>query len=85
MESNGLVLMASDTNSKSGDVNFGSNITLNINTQDLETAQKYYAALANGGKETMPLQVTFWGAKFGMLTDKFGVHWMINFEQDKQQ
>ncbi|RYD78984.1 MAG: hypothetical protein EOP53_10310, partial [Sphingobacteriales bacterium] len=34
-----------------------------------------------GGKETMPLQETFWGATFGMLTDKFGVHWMINCEK----
>ncbi len=78
LESEGIIIMASDTNTKNGDVNFGSNISLNINTNDVATAEKLYAALANGGKETMPLQETFWGATFGMLTDKFGLHWMIN-------
>ena len=39
--------------------------------------------LAEGGKITMPLEDTFWGAYFGMLTDKFGMHWMFNTEHKK--
>jgi PhnB protein len=40
-----------------------------------------FDALGSGGKITMPLQDTFWGAKFGMLTDAFGVRWMFNHEK----
>jgi PhnB protein len=32
----------------------------------------------------MPLEDTFWGAYFGMFTDKFGIHWMVNFDEDPQ-
>ena len=39
--------------------------------------------MAEGGKITMPLQEQFWGAKFGMLRDKFGVSWMFNCELKK--
>jgi PhnB protein len=42
-----------------------------------------FELLASGGKVTMPLQDTFWGAKFGMLTDAFGVRWMFNCENKK--
>jgi PhnB protein len=45
-----------------------------------EMAQQF-DALALGGKITMPLADTFWGAKFGTLTDRFGVQWMFNCEQ----
>jgi PhnB protein len=44
---------------------------------------KSFDALANGGKVTMPLQDTFWGAKFGTLTDTFGINWMFNCEKKK--
>jgi PhnB protein len=42
-----------------------------------------FNALAAGGTITMPLQDTFWGAKFGMLTDAFGIHWMFHCELKK--
>jgi PhnB protein len=41
-------------------------------------AQRVFDALADGGKVTMPMQKTFWAEAFGMLTDRFGVHWMVN-------
>lgn len=84
LTSNGIVLMASDTSVKHGDVTFGSNITLNLNIEDLETAKNCYTKLVDGGTATMPMQETFWGGQFGMLTDKYGVHWMINCEQEKK-
>ena len=37
-----------------------------------------------GAKINMPLQDTFWGAKFGMLTDKWGISWMFNFDRPKE-
>ncbi|MGZ5280694.1 MAG: VOC family protein [Bacteroidia bacterium] len=84
LSSDGIVLMASDTNSQAGEVNFGSNITLNLNADSLENAEKYFNHLADGGKITMPFEESFWGAKFGMLTDKYGVHWMVNCPHGKK-
>lgn len=62
-----------------------SNITLSLGTDDLEATNHTFAALAEGGQITMPLEDTFWGARFGMLTDKFGIHWMINCELPKEE
>ena len=39
---------------------------------------RHFAALAEGGTVDEPLQDTFWGARFGMLVDRFGIHWMFN-------
>lgn len=41
-------------------------------------AERAFQALAEGGTVTMPLTKTFWTSKFGMLTDKFGVGWMVS-------
>jgi len=46
--------------------------------QDIDVA---YAALAEGGTITMPLADQFWGAKFGSVTDKFGIYWALDFEK----
>ena len=43
-----------------------------------EEADRYFSALAAGGKVTMPLAKTFWSPKFGMVEDKFGISWMVN-------
>lgn len=56
----------------------GNNAHMSLNIPDEEAAEKVYASLADGGKETMPFGPVFWGGKFGMLTDKFGVHWMVS-------
>ncbi len=45
-------------------------------------AERVFAALADGGSVQMPLQKTFWAARFGALRDRFGVPWMINGEQE---
>ncbi|MGR3433573.1 MAG: hypothetical protein ACU0CO_01590 [Shimia sp.] len=43
-----------------------------------EGAQTLFAALADGGSVTMPMDKTFWARAFGMCTDRFGVPWMVN-------
>ena len=48
-----------------------------------EETERLFAALGKGGAVAMPLQDTFWGAYFGMLTDKFGIQWMMNCELKK--
>jgi PhnB protein len=52
---------------------------------DVSDMQKKFEALSNGGKVTMPIQDAFWGAKFGMLKDQFGVQWMFNCQQEQHQ
>ena len=52
-----------------------------INTDSKEEADKLYNGLSAGGKQTMPMAKTFWGAYFGMFTDKFGINWMVNYDE----
>ena len=53
---------------------------LSINPKDEAEAKKLFDALGEGGKVEMPLGKTFYAKCFGMVTDKFGVCWMINVE-----
>ena len=78
------VLMGSDSNPMQGNVSFGQNVSLSINAESKEEADKVFAGLADGGQITMPIQNTFWGAYFGMCTDKFGMMWMVNFDEVKK-
>ena len=54
--------------------------TLSINVPDDAEAKRVFAALGDGGSVQMPLMKTFWTSSWGMLTDKFGVPWMVNVE-----
>lgn len=78
------ILMGSDSTSQSGDVAFGSNISISINTESSEEADKLFDGLSSGGTVSMPMTKTFWGAYFGMFTDKFGINWMVNFDEKPQ-
>jgi PhnB protein len=49
-----------------------------IGLQDPAEAERIFHALAESGAVTMPLQETFWAVRFGMLTDRFGIPWLIN-------
>ncbi len=80
------VLMGSDVGEEwAAHVVEGSNIQLSVNTQSEDEANKVFNGLAEGGHIKMALDKTFWGAYFGMLTDKFGINWMVNYDynQDK--
>ncbi len=60
-----------------------SNIHLSVDVPDEDQLQPVFDKLSEGGNITMPLQNTFWGARFGMFTDKFGVKWMFNHDKKK--
>lgn len=75
------VLMGSDSNTQSGDVKFGNNFSISINAESRTETERIFNGLSSGGTITMPLQDTFWGAYFGMFTDKFGINWMVNFDE----
>ena len=72
-------LMGSDSSHAFGQAaTIGNNIFISINTLSQEEADKLFVGLSEGGKITMPLNKTFWGAYFGMFVDKFGIQWMVN-------
>lgn len=74
------ILMGSDTGGEWGSQTVvGNNISLSISADSKDEANRIYNALANGGATTMPMEQTFWGDYFGMCTDKFGINWMVSF------
>jgi PhnB protein len=72
------VLMASDA--PPGRFQQPQGFSVSLTLQNPADAERIYHALADGGSVTMPLQQTFWAARFGMLVDRFGIPWMINYE-----
>jgi len=72
-------ILASD--SMNHPVDSGSNNSICLNFDDAVEIAGAFKALSEGGTVTMELQDTFWGAKFGTLKDKFGIHWMFNCEK----
>ncbi|MFN0013388.1 MAG: VOC family protein [Saprospiraceae bacterium] len=78
-KADGIYFMASDS-MPGQPIRSGDMVTLSINFTDAAQQDQIYNALAEGGNVTMALQETFWGAMFGMLTDKYGIHWMFNRE-----
>lgn len=75
-----LVLMGSDMVSENGLVK-GNNVSLSLNCNSEVEIKTCYAKLSSGGKANHPLENSFWGALFGDLTDKFGNHWILNFNR----
>lgn len=60
-----------------------SNTHVSLQFDDPNEMTGRFEALAAGGQITMPLQDTFWGARFGMLTDRYGIRWMFNCDLKK--
>ena len=61
------------------------NIQLSVDVPDENKIEEIFNKMAEGGQVTMPLANQFWGAKFGMLKDKFGIGWMFNCEFKKEE
>jgi PhnB protein len=75
LKGGGVDLMASDSPKASDKA---AKVELSLAGTDESEMRKIFNALAEGGKVTMPLEKQFWGDTFGMLTDKYGVDWMMN-------
>jgi PhnB protein len=78
-----LILMGSDMVSETGYIK-GNAVSLMLNCNSEEEIKRFYKKLSAGGQATHPLEDTFWGALFGGLTDKFGNHWLLNFDKNKK-
>ena len=59
------------------------NVQVFVDLDSVSELETRFAALAQGGTVTMPVQDTFWGSRFGMLRDAFGIRWMLSVEQRK--
>jgi PhnB protein len=82
----GNILMATDALESMGQkLAVGNNISLSLEVDSEAEADKLFGALGAGGQVTMPLEKAFWGAYFGMVTDKFGIQWMVNYSYPQQQ
>ena len=79
-----FMFMASDTGEGGPTLNPNGMVHLSINFDNAVQQEKVFKALSEGGVAGMPLQDTFWGARFGMVTDKFGICWMLNYEKSKE-
>ena len=75
----GYQLMGTDAPESMGfKVVTGNNVHISLEPETRAEAKRLFDALSKGGKVTMDLQDTFWGAYYGSCTDKFGIQWMIN-------
>ncbi|MBX3091013.1 MAG: VOC family protein [Cryobacterium sp.] len=76
---NGFTLMASDTSNRMPR-DEGTEISISVSgaAEDEQSLRSAWDALAEGATITMPLETAMWGDTFGMLTDKFGLHWMVS-------
>jgi PhnB protein len=79
---NGITIMASDA---PGCMEYkaGTNYSMSLSGDNEAELRGYFEKLSAGGNVTMPLEKAPWGDTFGMLTDKFGVSWLVNIADQK--
>jgi PhnB protein len=77
------MVMASDGCGAEASKFEGFSLSLSVRTE--ADAERAFAALSEGGQVQMPLNKTFWSPRFGMVTDKFGVGWMVNVWTEGQK
>lgn len=82
----GTYLMGSDTGGEwAPSYKPGNNFSISVNADSKEEADRIFAGLSAGGQVTMPMNKTFWGDYFGMWTDRFGINWMMSFNEHPQK
>lgn len=86
LKNEAVSFMASDTHpDHSQPLAMGNNVHLSMVGSEEAKLTQYFNKLAEGGTIDMPLEKQFWGDVFGMLTDKFGIHWMVNISAAEQE
>lgn len=79
---NGITFMASDTPDRM-EYKVGTNFSMSLSGDNEAELTGYFKKLSAGGTITMPLEKAIWGDTFGMLTDKFGIAWLVNITGPK--
>ena len=76
----GQMIMASDMLPGMGPKRVeGNNYSISLHPGSRQEADRLFNALSEGGTITMPIADQFWGDYYGMLTDRFGIQWMVNY------
>jgi PhnB protein len=84
LKSGGFSFMASDTMAER-QAKAGDNVHMSISGSDHAWLTEVFNKLSQGGSVDMPLAKQFWGDTYGQLTDKFGIHWMVDIAASPQQ
>jgi len=84
LKKNSLLLMATDMAPAGEEVIKGNNFALSLSCSSEEEIHHFFDTLSAGGKIIEPVKQQFWGALFGVFTDKFGIRWMLNFDKNQQ-
>ncbi|MEO7984704.1 MAG: VOC family protein [Bacteroidota bacterium] len=79
-----IVLMGSDMVGEQGLLK-GNAVSLLLDCNNEEEMKNFYARLSKGGEATHPPAISFWGAAFGGLTDRFGNHWLLHFDNTAEK
>lgn len=80
------MLMGSDTGGEwASSFKEGNNFSICISPDSKAEADRIFSELSAGGKVGMPMDNTFWGDYFGTFTDKFGINWMVSFNEAYQK
>ena len=74
----GLTLMCADAPPEMVQVTMGDNVSVSLSGDDAEKLTRWFEGLAEGGRVDTPLERQVWGDHFGALTDRFGIHWLVN-------
>ncbi len=82
MEFDGNVVMLSDV-FHGEEISSNGNVQMSVEVESIDRINDVFKKMSEGGKVTMELQDMFWGARFGMLEDKFGIRWMFNHQLPK--
>jgi PhnB protein len=80
LEAAGIVFMAADTPNNM-EYRPGTNFSMSLSGEDEDELRGYYDKLSDGGMVTMPMEKAVWGDIFGMVTDRYGVSWLVNVSQ----
>lgn len=79
-----LLLMASDMMMAGTELVRGNATALSLNCSSEDEIYTFFDKLSQGGEHLSPVKKEFWGALFGMFTDKFGIRWLLNYDQTEQ-
>lgn len=78
-----ILMGADNTESYESHTTFGNNFSIMVTANSKEEADGIFDALSIGGQIMMPMQEQFWGDYMGMLVDKFGISWLVDYELPK--
>lgn len=82
LEVGNMAILASDFLNEKEEFNTGNNFAISLNAEDEDEALTVFNGLAEEGTVLMPFAEAFWGGRFGMLKDKYGVSWMMSLDDN---